>query len=108
MILAVEGVWVSALRLYFVKDGFCYIEALETHPDYRKRGYAAQLLFSVINVLKDEGSFMLCGCVHKRNTASLATHKKCGFKIVSDNGYDYLRKEADERHFGMQYEYRAL
>lgn len=48
---------------------------------------------------------MLCDCVSKRNIPSLKTHEKCGFKIVSDNGYDYLEKESNEYCFGLEYRY---
>lgn len=104
MVLVIDDIWVSALRLYFIKDGFYYIEALETHPEYRKKGYATELLLGVIDRLKEKEHFTLCDCVSKKNIASLATHKKCGFKIASDKGYDYLQNEIDENCVSMQYE----
>ena len=105
MILEVDGIWVSALRLYYVEDGLYYIEALETHPEYRKKGYGAKLLLQVLDLLKETGGFKICDCIRKENIASLATHKKCGFEIVSEKGYDYLQKESDERSYGMEYTY---
>lgn len=102
-ILEEEGVWVSALRLSKVEDGFYYMEALETHPRYRRKGYAVKLLESVIDALKEEGSFKICDCVRKWNTASLAVHEKCGFEIVSDRGMDYIHGEEDENDYGLQY-----
>lgn len=98
--------WVSALRLYPLEDRLYYLEALETHPDYRRRGFAAQLLAGVTDELKKQGAFRLCDCVSKNNAASLRTHQKCGFAIVSENGYDYLRNEADDRHYGLQFLYK--
>lgn len=100
-----NGIWMSALRLYEVKEGLYYIEALETRPDYRRRGYAFRLLCGVIDELKKQGAFRLCDCVSKKNTASLKIHEKCGFAIVSDIGYDYLSGENDVRNFGMEYTY---
>ena len=105
MVLEYNGLWVSALRLYWVKDRFYYIEALETHPDHRKKGHASRLLSCVLDDLKKQGSFTVCDCVSKRNTASLATHLKCGFVIANDAGYDYLQGTSDERDYGMRFTY---
>ncbi|MCM1194398.1 MAG: GNAT family N-acetyltransferase [Firmicutes bacterium] len=100
-----DGVWVSALRLYCIEENFYYLEALETAPDFRKKGYATLLLTSVINELKLKGHFKICVCVGRNNIASLNTHKKCGFKIVSENGFDYLQKETDDRCYGLEYSF---
>lgn len=100
-----DGIWVSALRLNYVKDNIYFLEALETAPDFRKQGYATQLLTAVINDLKTKGTFKICVCVGKNNIASLHTHKKCGFNIVSENGYDYLQKEIDNRCYGLEYSF---
>lgn len=100
-----NGVWVSALRLHYVDSNFYYLEALETHPLYRRKGYAAKLLTAVINEMKSKGSFKICDCVGKKNTASLNTHRKCGFRIVSENGYDYLQNETDDHCYGLEYSF---
>lgn len=55
--------------------------------------------------MKAEGPFRLCDCVGKKNTASLKAQEKCGFRIVSEQGYDYLHQEADDRDFGLEYRY---
>lgn len=102
-VLEKDAVWVSALRLSQIEDGLYYIEALETHPAFRRHGYAAQLLNRVIGVLKPAGPFRLCDCVGRTNEASLKTHLKCGFEIVQGPAFDYLRKENEEHHYGMQY-----
>ena len=100
-----DGIWVSALRLYYIKDNIYFLEALETAPDFRKKGYATQLLTAVINDLKTKGTFKICVCVGKNNIASLNTHKKCGFNIVSENGYDYLQKEIDNHCYGLEFSF---
>lgn len=104
-VLEDQTVWVSALRLYQLSSELYYIEALETHPEYRHHGYASKLLDYVIEELKSRGPFRLCDCVGKKNTASLKTHEKCGFAIVSEEGFDYLSNTADKRDYGMQYSY---
>lgn len=102
-ILEENAVWVSALRLYTIDAGFYYMEALETHPDFRLRGYASKLLAGVIEELKKQGPFRLCDCVSKKNIASLKTHEKCGFLIVSDQGMDYLSNEVCDKDYSMEY-----
>lgn len=97
-----QGVWVSALRLYRVGDRRYYIEALETHPAYRRKGYGARLLRGTVEFLKEGGAFCLRSNVSKNNKASLATHKACGFSVVSDCGYNELTQEAEEGCFGME------
>ena len=105
MILERDGIWVCALRLYCVDDRLYFIEALETHPAYRRKGYAAQLLAGVIDLLKRRGAFTIRDCVDKKNTASFLTHQKVGFVIYSDEGYDYLQNETDKESYGMQFAY---
>ncbi len=104
-VLEENGVWVSSLRTSLVRDGVYYLEALETRPDSRRKGCAARLLNGVISALKETGGFVLCDCVGKRNEASLLTHEKCGFRKVSEEGYDYLLGETNERTYGMEYRY---
>ena len=67
------------------------------------RGCASRLLRETAELLKKTGPFRLCDHVDKRNTASQATHKACGFVIASENGYDYLQNETDDASFGMEF-----
>ena len=99
-----SGTWFSALRTCRIRDVY-FLEALETRPDQRRKGYAALLLSAVVDALKKQGPFRLYDCVSKRNTASLKTHEKCGFRIVSEEGYDYLMEEADDHDYGLEYCY---
>lgn len=73
-----DGRYVSALRLEPYKDGLL-LEALETAPDRRRRGYAGQLIRAV---LKTETRRPIYAHVAKGNTASLAVHQGCGFRRV--------------------------
>lgn len=101
----VNGQWVSALRTSKIKDRLYYLEALETALEYRHKGYASELLFAVIDALKTDGPFRLCDCVNKNNLASLKTHQKCGFKIATDPGYDYLQEGSSDRDYGLEVTY---
>ena len=105
MVLEHDGIWVCALRLYCIDDKLYYIEALETHPEYRRKGYAAQLLTDVIDLLKERGAYMIRDCVDKKNMASLLTHQKVGYVINSGEGYDYLQNETDDGSYGLQFIY---
>ena len=104
-ILEEGGVWVSALRLNRIEAGHYYIEALETHPEYREKGYATRLLGGVIENLKSRGPFRLSDCVSKKNEPSVRTHRKCGFAIVPGAAVDYLNHETSEKSYGMEYRF---
>lgn len=43
--------------------------------------------------------------VYKKEHTSLNTHRKCGFKILSDTGQDYLHDEKDACDYGLEYCY---
>ena len=83
----VDGEWVSALRLTKLDD-YYFMEALETAPEHRKRGYASDLINAVIQKLEDKENVVIRSNVRKTNTASLATHQKCGFIIEGESGTD--------------------
>lgn len=78
-----DGVYLSALRLEPYKDGLL-LEALETHPDYRRQGYARKLITGTLRWLRDQGSGPVYSHIHKRNQASLKTHLSCGFQRISE------------------------
>lgn len=74
-----QGCYISALRLEPFEDGML-LEALETRPDCRRKGYAALLMEAVLGLETRK----VYAHVSKRNAASLRTHEKCGFRKVSD------------------------
>ena len=77
--------YVSALRLYEKAPSEYYLEALETNPKYRKKGYGRELLFQLQRYLKEHNkSYVLTAHVEKTNTPSLKTHKSAGFEITAD------------------------
>ena len=78
-----DNIYQCALRLEPFKDGLL-LEALETLPVARKKGYATELLNAVLRFLQGKDCKVVYSHVNKRNKASLAAHRKCGFQILSD------------------------
>ena len=76
-----KGRYISALRLEPYRDGLL-LEALETEPGERRKGYAAKLIRGVQEQLPGDKIY---SHVSKRNLASLRTHERCGFRIIADN-----------------------
>ena len=74
-----NGQYVSALRLEPYEDGLL-LEALETAPDQRRKGYAEKLLRAV----QEKFPQKIYSHVSKKNTASLHVHEKCGFQKILD------------------------
>lgn len=81
-VLKMNEEWVSALRLIKNED-FYFIEALETAPEQRRKGYASKLIKMLLQELEDE-HVVIRSNVRKTNIASLVTHQKCGFVIEEE------------------------
>lgn len=101
-VLEEDGEFISALRLRSFED-FYYLEALETAPDYRRKGYAVSLITQVCGYLAEETGkeIVIRDCVSKNNQASLAAHKKAGFVIETEQGIDYENGSKPDDHYGM-------
>ena len=80
-----NGVYRSALRLEPYQDGLL-LEALETHPEYRRRGYAKKLISAVLKGLP--AGTKVYSHISKRNTPSIASHLTCGFFKLLDYSVD--------------------
>ena len=78
---AEKGKYVSALRLEPYQDGLL-LEALETAPDHRRKGYAAALIRAVQELPEVEKIY---AHVYKKNTPSLRTHERCEFRRVLEH-----------------------
>lgn len=74
-----EGRIVSALRLEPYRDGLL-LEALETAPYQRRKGYATALVCEVTRIVPKK----IYSHVNKHNIASLNTHLACGFRRISE------------------------
>ena len=77
----IDGQYVSALRLEPYQDGLL-LEALETAPEHRHKGYASKLIRAVLEWV---GNQKVYSHVSKRNAASLRTHEKCGFHRIMEH-----------------------
>lgn len=97
-----NGRYVSALRLEPYRDGLL-LEALETAPDHRKKGYAAALITAVQGWLREQGPVRLYSHIGKRNDASRRTHEKCGFQRISDHAV-YISGSVDHRCATYRYD----
>lgn len=71
--------YASAVRFEPYADGFL-ISCLQTAGDFRRQGYAENL----IRRMREELSKPLYSHVDKRNHASMQLHNKCGFRLLSD------------------------
>ena len=86
---AVYAVWVedseykSAVRLEPYRDGLL-LHSLETAPNDRRKGYAYNLVIHILDFLRTTNYKVVYSHIDKRNRASLALHRKCGFEIVAD------------------------
>ena len=75
-----KGHYVSALRLEHYQDGLL-LEALETHPDHRGRGYAKKLIRAALEQVDCQKVYVH---ISRRNAASIAVHSACGFRKILD------------------------
>lgn len=87
-----KGSYVSALRLEPYRDGLL-LEALETQPQHRGKGYAQKLITAAAGYA--EGT-KIYSHVHKGNTLSLHTHEKCGFVRILEYAV-YADGSVDDR-----------
>lgn len=90
------GRYRCALRLEPYRDGLL-LEALETAPMYREMGYAAHLVSAAIEHVNGVKIYSHVG---KKNTPSLRTHKKCGFRIISDEAV-YVDGSVNNRSYTL-------
>lgn len=81
-----NNIYVSAFRLISLnrKKTEFYLEALETHSSYLRKGYAKELIEESIKILNKNKNIKIESSIKKLNVASLETHKKCGFLIDKD------------------------
>ena len=75
-----DGIYVSALRLQRYQDGLL-LEALETHPDHRGKGFAKALIRAALETAECDKVYVH---INPRNAPSIAAHTKSGFRKILD------------------------
>lgn len=81
------GKTVSALRLEPYQDGWL-LEALETAPEERQKGYAAALVQALTAWCRECGRIPVYSHISKKNKASLRTHEKCSFIRILEHAVE--------------------
>lgn len=95
-VLEQNSQYMSAFRIEPYLDGYL-LEALETAPKYRRKGYAKQLMNKVLSgICKPVYSH-----VNKQNRPSLAIHRLCGFQIVLDYA-DYIDGTRNQNSYTLR------
>ncbi|MEU1789562.1 N-acetyltransferase family protein [Streptomyces sparsogenes] len=86
--------WVAATK---VSDRCAYAGVVEhsvyVHPAARGRGIASALLKALINSTEAAGIWTIQSGIFPENTASLAVHKRAGFRVIGT-------RERIGRHYG--------
>lgn len=75
---------VAVCRIVF-NEGEYYLEGLETHRYYYRKGFATKLFFLVLQELKRNNILKIYSIVRNHNTKSLNFHRKNGFTIVMED-----------------------
>lgn len=78
-----DGRYHAALRIEPYRDGVL-LAGLETAPDSRRQGCATKLMMESLQYLSANGIHKVYSHISNDNTASVATHQKCGFFKISD------------------------
>ncbi len=79
----VQGEPVSALRLEPYRDGYL-LEALETDPMHRGRGYAQSLMAAFLQYAGENVLLPIYSHIRKGNIPSERVHRACGFVVCKD------------------------
>ena len=86
-----DGRYLAAVRLYPGTGAGCWqMEALETRPGERRKGYGLELLRQTQGWLERAGGGTLLSHVGRGNLASLGAHQAAGFRRARED-----RTEAD-------------
>lgn len=91
-IWAVDGRYVSALRMEPYRDGWL-VEAVETKPQCRRKGYAGELMKAVFAHLQTGKVY---SHIHKKNLPSQKLHEGFGFLRCSDQAV-YIDGSVNDR-----------
>ena len=97
-----DGRYKAALRLEPYSDGYLLC-ALETAPQARRTGMATALIQNTQLYLSSKGEGCIYSHISKKNTASLATHRKCGFQTIKDYA---VYSDGSVLHSSLTFQYK--
>jgi ribosomal protein S18 acetylase RimI-like enzyme len=72
-----------------------YIERLATHPDHRRRGFAAQIIVAARQALRESGALVISALIEKDNIASRSAFESAGFIHSPNLCYYSFREKSD-------------
>lgn len=78
------GKWVSGLRAVEQPKGVWFLEAVETMPEERRKGYGKALLLDTLAELDRRGGTEVSCTIGRHNGSSIALHTGCGFAASGD------------------------
>lgn len=84
-----NGRWVSGLRAIETAPGRWFLEAVETSPEERGKGYAQRLLRETAAYLKEQGAEDMACLIARTNGPSIAAHRACGFAATEKPPIDW-------------------
>ena len=98
-----DGILVSSCTCIIVPNmtrgvtPYALIENVVTHADYRKRGYATQVLEYAGNIAEQEGCYKMMLMTGSSNPDTHAFYKKAGYKADGKTAYVRMLKEVNWR-----------
>ena len=107
-----EGSKIVCVGCISVESGQGWIEGVRVHPDFGRRGYAAELIKHAEQLMRSEGGSVVRTLVSIDNVPSLNLSRKCGYEIgdiwnwyemYSTKGGRYRERIMDMDLAGMQY-----
>jgi len=88
LVETIDGEWVSGLRTIETSKGCWFIEAVETKPDRRERGYGKRLIQDTISYLRQKGMCQITCQIARKNVRSQLLHTSCGFVATQEPSID--------------------
>ena len=79
------GTWKSGLRMVSCCGGCWFVEAVETDPGARRKGYGRLLLLHAADHLRTLGAREVTCCISESNAASRRLHESCGFVATGED-----------------------
>lgn len=79
---------VSALRMIEISDQNWFLEALETTPSERQKGFGKLLVKKLVEDINMRNGKSIIAHIHKSNQESIKLHESCGFRVTNNLVHD--------------------